>query len=54
MKIPVKDEDKAFYEKRPYGFTESGWCLTRNGEVIRWLDFFEARMIESVLEYGEG
>jgi hypothetical protein len=55
MKIPIKGDNNARYEKRQYGYSNvEVWCLTRSGVVIRWLDKFEANMIESVLEFKEG
>lgn len=54
MKIPLKDDKTAFYEKRQYGYSDTQWwCLTRNGSVIRWLDEFEVNKIESVIDYME-
>lgn len=53
MKIQsLKDGDMA-YEKREYVKDDWRWCVTRNGEVIRWMDTFEVDKIESVIVHME-
>jgi hypothetical protein len=52
MRIPVKSDSEAFYEKLQYGYSDTEWwCLTRNGQIVRWLDEFEVNKIESVIDY---
>jgi hypothetical protein len=49
MKIISNKDGSAAYEKREYINGYRWWCLTRDGQIIRWLDGFEVDMIESVI-----
>lgn len=53
MIIQHRSEPDATYEYRnyiSYDDRTKAWAFCRNGAVVRWMDFFEVNIIESVLK----